>query len=65
MKLRAEYWEVKARFTMGDYKISLEKANAQVKALLEKYPDLQVSAKKEEIILSLSDEANDPHIMEI
>ena len=27
LKLRAEYWEVKAHFTMGDYKVGLEMAD--------------------------------------
>ena len=53
--MRAKYWEAKAYYNMGDYKTSVELADIQVKSMVEKYPDLDVKAPKEEIILSLSD----------
>ena len=56
---------MKAHFTLGDYKICLEKAEKQVLELQEKYPDLKVEVKKEEIILSLADGENEPKIKEI
>lgn len=65
LRLRADYWEAKAYYNLGEYKTSLEKADAQVKLLLEKFPDLHTQAKKEEIILSLTDDENDTKIQEI
>jgi hypothetical protein len=56
---------VKAHFTMGDYKVSMEKAQKQVSELLEKYPDLAVECAPEEIILTLADKDSDPAIQEI
>ena len=50
---------------MGDYKVSLEKAEKQVSELEEKYPDLSVEVKNEEIILSLKDGDDEPKIQEI
>lgn len=50
---------------MGDYKVSLEKVEKHVNELIQKYPDLCVPIKKEQIILSLSDDENDPKIQEI
>ena len=56
---------MKAHFTMGDYKVSMEKAQKQVSELLEKYPDLAVECAPEEIILTLADKDSDPAIQEI
>jgi hypothetical protein len=53
--MRANYWEAKAYYNMGDYKTSIELADVQVKSMVAKYPDLGIKAAKEEIILSLSD----------
>jgi hypothetical protein len=53
--MRADYWEAKAYYNLGDYKKSIELAEIQVKSMISKYPDLGVKAAKEEIILSLSD----------
>lgn len=41
---------------MGDYKTALEKADAQVKVINEKYPETVISAEKEQVILSFADE---------
>lgn len=54
--MRANYWEAKAYYNMGDYKTSVDLADAQVKIFMAKYPDLDTKAAKEEIILSLSDD---------
>ena len=41
MKLRIDYWNIKALFNFGLYAEALSKVNVKVSNLFEKYPDLK------------------------